>query len=192
MIREVILTTVSSAGEAHIAPLGLVQAHESDNRHWIIAPFAPSRTLDNIAVSRIAIANYTDDPLIFAGCLTGRKDWPLTSVPGVAVPRLSAALAHDVLQVEAVEDHAQRPRFTCVIVQSATHAPFTGMNRARSAILELAILVSRLHILPKQKVQAEIAYLSIGLEKTAGPNEQLAWQWLMERVNAFYGTDGLK
>ena len=187
MIREVILTTISAEGVPHIAPLGLVQAAEEDEEHWIVAPFAPSRTLDNIAATGLAVANYTDDPLIFAGCLTGRKDWLLTPLPDVKVPRLGAALAHDVLQVVSVEEDPQRPRFTCAVVQSATHAPFTGMNRARAAIVELAILVSRLHLLPREKVEAEIGYLSIGLEKTGGAKERLAWQWLMERVNSHYG-----
>jgi hypothetical protein len=35
-------------------------------------------------------------------------------------------------------------------------------------------------------VESEIAYLSIAIDKTAGPSEQQAWQWLMEAVDVFY------
>ncbi|TIT03898.1 MAG: DUF447 family protein [Mesorhizobium sp.] len=129
-----------------------------------------------------AIANYTDDVRIFAGCLTGRKHWPTVAVDGFPVPRLEAALAHSVLEVESVDDDAMRPRHFCRVVQEETHAPFTGFNRAKAAVLELAILVSRLGMLPRDKIEAEIAYLSIAIEKTAGEGEKEAWDWLMQRV----------
>jgi hypothetical protein len=41
-------------------------------------------------------------------------------------------------------------------------------------------------MLPREKVESEIAYLSIAIDKTAGPSEQQAWQWLMEAVDVFY------
>ena len=43
-IVETIVTTTNAKGEAHIAPLGLIE----DGDNWIIAPFRPSRTLDNL------------------------------------------------------------------------------------------------------------------------------------------------
>ncbi|TIR44556.1 MAG: DUF447 family protein, partial [Mesorhizobium sp.] len=73
-----------------------------------------------------------------------------------------------------------RPRHFCRVVQEETHAPFTGFNRAKAAVLELAILVSRLGMLPRDKIEAEIAYLSIAIEKTAGEGEKEAWDWLMQ------------
>lgn len=183
-IRETILTTIDATGIVHIAPLGIIE----EDGFWVIAPFRPSRTLDNLAATGTAIANLTDDPLIFAGCLTGRKDWPLLPVEGCPVPRLEAALAHDVLTVESIAEDETRPRFRCRVASSASHAPFTGMNRARAAIVEAAILVSRLHMLPAEKIEAEIAYLNIAIEKTAGERERQAWYWLMERVIAHLAT----
>ena len=46
-------------------------------------------------------------------------------------------------------------------------------------MLEAAILVSRLHMLPLEKIESEIDYLRIGLDKTAGDKEREAWGWLM-------------
>ena len=51
-------------------------------------------------------------------------------------------------------------------------------------MLEAAILVSRLHLLPWEKIDAEVKYLTIAIEKTAGPAEREAWGWLMEKINA--------
>lgn len=177
-IRETILTTVNKAGKVHIAPLGIIR----ENDGWVIAPFRPSTTLDNLAEVPFAVANYTDDVRVFAGCLTGRKDWPTVPIEGCAVPRIEAALAHSVLRVEAINDDGVRPRHFCRVVSEATHAPFTGMNRAKAAVLELAILVSRLNMLPRDKIEAELAYLTIAIDKTAGTDELQAWGWLMQRV----------
>ena len=60
--------------------------------------------------------------------------------------------------------------------------PFLGLNRAQAAVLEAAILVSRLHMLPRAKVERELGYLAIAIDKTAGEAEREAWGWLMEVV----------
>ena len=182
MIRETILTTVGGDGRVHIAPIGII----ADGEGWIIAPFRPSTTLDNLIAVPFAVANYTDDVRIFAGCLTGRSAWPTTASDNVPVPRLAAALAHAELAVVDVTEHEQRPRFHCAVVHRRSHAPFTGFNRAKAAVVEAAILVSRLHFLPREKVEAEIAYLAIAVEKTAGAEEAEAWAWLMEAIRAHY------
>lgn len=178
MIRETIVTTQNADGRVHIAPIGIIQEGE----HWAIAPFKPSTTLDNLRANPFAVANYTDDVLVFAGCLTGRRDWatrPASRVPGAVLDR---TLAHAELAVVDVAEDDLRPRFRCEVVCEETHAPFRGFNRAQAAVVEAAILVSRLHMLPWDKVEREIAYLEIAIGKTAGPRERQAWDWLMARV----------
>jgi hypothetical protein len=178
MIRECILTTQSPDGRVHVAPLGLIVEGE----HLIIAPFRPSQTLDNLRANAHAVANYADDVLVFAGCLTGRKDWPLhpaSKVPGAV---LDAALAHAELRVVEVVEDELRPRFRCEILHEENHGPFRGFNRAQAAVIEAAILVSRLQMLPADKIDREIAYLRIAVDKTAGPRERQAWGWLMDRI----------
>lgn len=177
-IRETILTTIDAEGLVHIAPLGIIEEGEG----WIIAPFRPSTTLANLEANGVAVVNYTDDAMVFAGCLTGRKDWPLIAVPGCPVPRLEAALSHDVFTVERIEPHDLRPRLFCRVSASAHHRPFHGMNRAKAAVLEAAILASRLHMLAPEKIRAELAYLAIAVDKTAGPRERQAWEWLTTKI----------
>jgi uncharacterized protein len=184
MIREVIVTTVSAAGHPHIAPFGLIAADAPDA--WVIAPFHPSITLDNLRAVPFLVANYTDDVRIFAGCLTGRRDWPCVPSTHVPPPRLATTLAHAEMEVVSVQEDVQRPRFCCRIVHREMHAQFEGLNRAKAAVVEGAILVSRLGMLPREKVESEIAYLEIAIGKTADAAEQEAWGWLMEAVRARY------
>jgi hypothetical protein len=180
MIRETIVTPMSATGAVHIAPLGII----ADGDGWIIAPFRPSTTLTNLRAVPFAVANFTDDVRVFAGCLTGRTSWPTAASDRVPVARLAAALAHAELAVDHVAEDDQRPRFHCRVVHRATHAPFAGFNRAQAAVIEAAILVSRLHMLSREKIESELAYLEIAVTKTAGPAEQEAWDWLMAKIKA--------
>ncbi|MBK1722962.1 tetrahydromethanopterin synthesis protein [Thiocystis violacea] len=180
MIHEVIVTTTSQSGVTHIAPMGIRERGEL----VVISPAQPSTTLENLLQTRCAAVNFTDDVRIFAGCLTGRHDWPLFAANRIAAPRLAEALAHREVELVDVEEDATRPKLLCRVLHEETHRPFHGFNRAQAAVLELAILVSRLERLPLQKIVEEMAYLLTAVEKTAGPREQRAWEWLMERITA--------
>ncbi len=188
MIQEVIVTTRHPKGRTHCAPMGIRRA----GAHFIIAPFRPSTTLDFLLASRSAVVNYTDDMRIFAGCLTGRANWPLVDAQRVPAPRLADALAHTELELQTLEDDPQRPHLLCRSVLEQTHGPFQGFNRAQGAVLELAILVSRLNRLPQEQVSRNIAYLGIAMQKTAGPREQEAWDWLMKRVAAHQSGEAIQ
>jgi hypothetical protein len=78
-----------------------------------------------------------------------------------------------------------RPRLYCRELLHASHGAFQGFNRAQSAVIEAAILVSRLNLLSQEKIDTEMAYLAIAVEKTAGPREQEAWGWLKTRIEEF-------
>jgi hypothetical protein len=181
MIYETIVSTQNAVGIPHLAPMGI---HRHDEG-YLIMPFRPSATLDNILATGYAVINYCDDVRVFAGCLTGRRDWPLKMAEKIPGLYLAATLAHVEVAVARVENDAVRPKLYCRAVHSVNHAPFQGFNRAQFAVLEASILVSRLGILPPNKIEAELAYLRIGLEKTAGERELQAWSWLMQRIENY-------
>ena len=189
MIQETIVTTQNSSGVAHIAPMGIHLPSESQDE-FIILPFRPSTTLNNLLESKTAVINYCDDVRVFAGCLTGRRDWPLKPAEKINGQLLQCALAHTEVELVRVEDDETRPKLFCKAVHTANHAPFKGFNRAQYSVLEAAILVSRLNMLPPEKIQAEIDYLRIGLEKTAGHRELEAWGWLMMVIEEHTAKDG--
>lgn len=181
MIRETVVTTRAEDGHIHIAPMGV----REEGEYLLLAPFRPSRSLDNMLRDRCAVINYTDDVRIIAGCLTGRWQWPLCPASIINGMRLKDTLAHTEVLVEQVEDDELRPRLLCRPVHEEQHAAFRGFNRAQAAVLEAAVLVSRLQMLPWKKIQSEIEYLAIAIDKTAGPHEQQAWEWLMEAITQY-------
>lgn len=181
MIYEAILSTLDEDRNCHITPLG----YRLENDKVILAPFIPSRTEKNLRLNRQAVINLTDDVSIFAGCLTERRDWPLQDSTAIDCPTLAGTLASLEVRVVEIEEDEVRPRFICEVVHQGQYRSFRGYNRAQSAVLELAILVSRLHMLPAEKIDAEIEYLRIAIDKTAGDTEMKGWNWLMERVDSF-------
>jgi len=186
LIVETIVTTMDVSGEPHIAPLGLIETEGL----WIVAPFKPSRTLDNLRAKPVACASHTDDVRVFAGIVTGRRNWPLVATQRIDGMRLEGAVSHWELEVDSVTEDDVRPRFLCRAVRSVSHKPWGGYNRAQAAILELAVLVTRLHMLPPEKVETELKYLEIAVSKTAGPREMEAWGWLMDAVAAWRRGEG--
>jgi uncharacterized protein len=188
MIIESIITTLAPDKRPHVAPMGVIWREG----HPVLAPFRPSVTLDNVAATGTAVINHTDDVRVFAGGVTGRRDWPVRPAEMVRGVVLAGALSHQEIEVASVEDDPVRPRFRCRVVQEAAHAAFRGFNRAQAAVIEGAILISRLDLLPADKIDREMEYLAIAVEKTAGPAEREAWQWLQERLAAFRAGTAVK
>jgi hypothetical protein len=175
-INEIILITECEDGSPYIAPFGV---RERDGL-ILIAPFRPSVSLDNLLSGRRATINTSDDVRVFAGALTGRRNWPVQDKAGALV--LESALAYKTLKLEKVEDDTQRPQLYLKVTREEMLKPFQGYNRAQAAVLELCVLVSRLNMLPIEKISSEMDYLRIAIEKTAGDLEQESWGWLVEAV----------
>jgi hypothetical protein len=200
LIHEAVITTVSPAGVVHVAPMGV--------RYYgdivVLMPFRPSTTLVNIEATGRAVLNLITDVRVFAGCVTGRKLWPTVALPAlpgdrsptctaddmhdnmhdnapdVAPPdqRLACALGHEQLRLVAHSQDEQRPVLRLQRAAAAQHAFFPGMNRAQAAVVEGAVLISRLFMLPREKLESEWRWLQIAIDKTAGPAELEAWGWL--------------
>ena len=179
MIYETIVTTVNAQGDAHTTPFGV----SMQDGLVIISPYKPSATLENILATGYAVLSLTDDVRVFAGALTGRKAWSLTATEKIDGFRLADTLAHKELKLVKVEDDELRPQLFLQVVYEAQHASFQGFNRAQAAVIELAVLVSRLKRLPMEKIQQEMDYLHIAIDKTAGERELEAWSWLTEAVS---------
>jgi hypothetical protein len=179
MILETIITTVDALGRAHVTPFGI----RMQDGLVVISPYKPSTTLDNILVTKHAVMNLTDDVRVFAGALTRRQPWVMLPAETIAGYRLADTLAHKELKLVKVVQDAMRPQLFLEVVHEMQHKSFQGFNRAQAAVIELAVLVSRLTRLPMEKITQEMDYLAIAIEKTAGPRELEAWNWLVEAVN---------
>ncbi len=178
IIYESIITSLDEHGRPYIAPFGVRES----NGLLLISPFRPSHTLDNVLRTKSAVLNVTDDVRIFAGGFVGKRDWPTQPAHMVNGVYLNTALAHRELELVEIKDHETRPELYFRVIHEVSHQPFKGFNRAQAAVVELSVLVSRLHMLPIEKIESEMTYLQIAIDKTAGPNELEAWEWLVERI----------
>lgn len=182
MIFETIISTVNSQGDAHVTPFGI----QMQDGIVVISPYKPSATLENILATQHAVMNLTDDVRVFAGALTKRQAWSLTSAEKITGYSLAGALAHKELKLVKINEDALRPQLLLEVIHEAQHQSFMGFNRAQAAVIELAVLASRLNMLAKDKVLSEMQYLQIAIDKTAGERELQAWGWLVEKVENFY------
>jgi len=184
MIYETIITSIDAQNNAHVTPFGI---REQDG-FVVISPYQPSTTLNNILQTQCAVMNLTDDVRVFAGALTKKIQFELVSANQVAGYRLKNTLAHKELKLHKVIEDNLRPQLWMEIVHEENHQAFKGFNRAQAAVVELAVLVSRLHMLPQEKIMQEKAYLQIAMDKTAGEYEWQAWTWLVEKIDNFYAN----
>ncbi|MGQ0442503.1 MAG: DUF447 domain-containing protein [Methylophilaceae bacterium] len=181
MIFETIITSIDDAGTPHVTPFGV----RYEGEFILISPYRPSVTLENILATRYAVMNLTDDVRVFAGALTNREAWTLLVANKIRGFRLAHCLAHVELELLEVREDATRPQLVMQKKHTEQHQPFNGFNRAQAAVIELAVLISRLHWLPRGKIEEEMAYLQIAIDKTAGEREHPAWQWLTETVSDY-------
>lgn len=184
MIFETIVTSMNDQGEVHVAPFGIQRLGKT----VIISPYKPSLTLSNIIATQCAVLSLCDDVRVFAGALTNRQAWSLLPVEQLLGYRLADCLAHEELTLLRVEEDAVRPRLHMQVQHRVQHQAFAGFNRAQAAVIELAVLVSRLTRLPKDKVQSERQYLQIAIDKTAGERELQAWAWLTDKIDNHYAA----
>lgn len=188
MIFETIVTTIDESGKPHVTPFGVKHEGQGEDLHIVISPYKPSTTLNNILATESAVLNLTDDVRVFAGALTKKQPWQLIETEQVKGFRLADSLAHCELSLIEIRDDATRPQLIMKKVAEFHHKPFAGFNRAQAAVIELAVLASRLHMLPHDKVHTELSYLQIAIDKTAGQRELEAWGWLLEKVNQYYAN----
>jgi hypothetical protein len=67
-------------------------------------------------------------------------------------------------------------------VHIGRHRDFWGFNRAKHAVVEAAILATRLHLIPHAEIAAEFVKLRRIVDKTGGPAEFEAMNFLESRL----------
>lgn len=182
MIFETIVSTLNTNGQPHVTPFGI----RYENELVIISPYKPSTTLDNIIATKCATVNFTDDVRVFAGALTQHQSLDLTPTDQINGLRLKHTLTHKELKLVNIKEDELRPQLYMEVVHQVQHQPFQGFNRAQAAVIELAVLASRLHLIKPDKVKSEMQYLQIAIDKTAGERELQACGWLTEKIENFY------
>jgi hypothetical protein len=180
VIIEGLITTLSPAGDLNIAPMGV----EWGDEHIVLKPFLDTTTFRNLQAGGDAVFNLVDDVGLLADAAIGSPTYPTRPAERVRGAVLEAACSWRELAVEAIDATPPRSRITTRVIHRGTQREFLGFNRARHAVLEAAIVATRLHLIPAGEVETQLARLLPLVEKTAGPREHEAWN----RVLAFIAS----
>ena len=188
MIIEGIVTTTGPDGRMHLAAMGPAIDHAERAAGRItrlqLKPFATSQTAANLARTRAGVFHVTDDVLLLARIVAGRLEEPPAIRPADHVTGHVIADACRAWEFAVTEVDASRERVVMEARVEAEHAgrPFVGFNRAAHAVVEAAILTTRLHLLDPAEVAGRMADLRVLVEKTGGPREHEAFGLLEGRV----------
>jgi hypothetical protein len=177
MILEGLVTTTNPDGSPHLAPMG---PHvEPDMRQFLLRPFPTSNTYRNLSTHGEGVLHVIDDVLLLAKAAVGAAEMPALrpaeAVRGWVIADACRVHEFRVLSIDASE---QRVRIECEVIRSERLRDFFGFNRGKHAVLEAAILATRLHLLPREEVEAEYRKLRVIVDKTGGSAEFEAMAFL--------------
>jgi hypothetical protein len=183
MIVETVTTTIDPDGTVNCAAMGVEWGDDA----IVIRPFRSTRTLRNLQARGAAVVNLTDDILLFAQAALGDPHPPTRPAAVVDGAVLADACSWREVAVDAIEATGPRAEVTTRIVGGGTGREFIGFNRACHAVLEASILASRVRRLPAGEIRAELARLAVLVDKTAGPRERAAMDYVVSHVHAAVG-----
>jgi hypothetical protein len=188
VIIETIVTTMAADGAVNIAPMGVEWDGCADE--MVVKPFLETTTFRNLRETGVAVVNLVDDASIFAHAAVGRPSYPVLPACMVRGVVLEAACSWRELQAVSIDDTPPRSRIVARVVHAGVRREFIGFNRARHAVLEAAILATRIHLIPAGQIRDELARLQVIVDKTAGPAEREAMAFLTDHVRSAAGPGG--
>lgn len=178
MIVEGLVTSVDSAGKINIAPMGPIV--EGDFKSLLLRPFQPSATFSNLNATRCGVFHVVDQVDVIARAAIGRlsetpETEPAQAVNGVVLKDCCRWFEFQVLDVDESDPRSRMPS---AVVYRGERRPFFGFNRARHAILEAAIVATRIHLLKSEDIVAAFDYLRPAVEKTGDQTEHELFEML--------------
>lgn len=190
-IIEGIMVTLAEAtptAGVNIAPMGPIV--DPTMARFIFRPFKTSTTYRNLKAIGQGVFHVTDDALLMAraalrNLAPDKADWPaLEAARRVQGRVLSDACRWFELHVDSIDDAEERTTIHATAVHRGESRPFLGFNRARHAILEAAILATRVHLTGPRFVLDEITRLQTTVDKTGSDRDHLAMAEIRDFVAA--------
>lgn len=187
MIVEGLVVTAGDDGTPHLAPMG--PRADWLGRRLVLRPYQGSTTGENLLRSRRGVFHLTDDVELLARAAIHQFDAMPAVVPVADTLnwRLADCCAWYAFDVIEVDQTPPRLTLTAQIRGEGRVRDWRGMNRAQNAVLEAAILATRVGILPAGEIRRQLEQVAPWVPKTAGPTEQRAWQllehWIETRLS---------
>lgn len=191
MILECLVTTQDAAGQTNVAPMGpRFEADFNwltpDGADFVLRPYEPSQTLNNLLATGVGVLNFTDDVLLFAqsALKTDRRPKPeLLPAQQIAGYGLREAAAWWEFQVQSTRTDGPRWEVACRVIHVTQRRNLIAFNRAMHAVIEATILATRVELLPAADIREQLRRLEPLIEKTAGQQQLAAWLWVLEWLN---------
>jgi hypothetical protein len=183
VILEGIVTTIGADTSLNVAPMG--PKFEGDWSRFVLRPFRTSTTFRNLKDRGEGVLHITDDVLLIARAAIGPVPDAATRAAEVVHGRilLSSARYHEFRVID-LDDRDDRATIRVETVASGRLRDLFGLNRAKHAVIEAAILATRLDLLPIDEIRSEFARLSPLVSKTGGAAEHEAFAILNAYVEA--------
>ncbi len=183
MILEGLITTTDAAGRPHLAPMG-PRVDGMDFNRFLLRPFPTSQSYQNLIRHREGVLHITDDALLLARAAIGLVDpfpstRPAEHVHGFV---LADCCRWFEFRIMDVDDSDERVRMTAEVVHRGRGREWFGFNRAKHAVVEAAILATRVHLLPRVQIEEEFRVFATIIDKTGGPDELEALRLLQAHI----------
>ncbi|HEY4310430.1 MAG TPA: DUF447 domain-containing protein [Pirellulales bacterium] len=184
MILEGIVTTVNADGTVNIAPMGPLV--DDEITHLTLRPFQTSTTFQNLMRTRQGVFHVTDDVELLAHAAIDRIDRmpPLVRAERVEGWILADSCRWFAFEVRDADIREARSRMEADVVDHGHLREFFGFNRAKHAVVEAAILATRVHLLEGVDLLNELARLVVMVEKTGGDQERRAFDFLSQYIRS--------
>lgn len=191
MIVEGLLTSTDSSGTLNVAPMGPIVHGDFDS--FTLRPWAGSTTFQNLTLTQRGVFHLVDNVSIIAEAairrLTTAPDTlPANSIEGFVLENCCRWFE---FQITSIDTSHERSEMTAHVVHTGHRHPFRGFNRARHAILEAAILATRLRLIPRDEVESALRFLSPAVAKTGAKEEQDSFQMLQDYIDSYYRTEAM-
>jgi hypothetical protein len=196
MILEGVVTTLDAAGAVNVAPMGPTVDFAAGPHgelllgRFLLRPFRTSRTYQNLAAHGEGVLHVTDDVLLLARAAIGPVEAPTVPAERVRGRRLLDCCRWYEFRIVARDDSGERARLEAEAVHWGRVRDFFGLNRAKHAVVEAAILATRVGLLPLDEIEADLRRLAPLVEKTGGAAEREAFDLLRAHVAAARGERG--
>lgn len=180
MIIETIFSTLGPDEKPNFAPMGITWG----KTELVVRPFRDTATYRNLLAAGYGVLSLTDDVLPFIQSSLYRTElphFPAHRVPGVV---LQGACSWRELKVLSVGGTPERAEVICQVVHDGRMRDFLGFCRASAAVLEAAILATRLDAYSAASVQEIMRHYAQIVDKTGGENDRHAFQLVEQFIRS--------
>jgi hypothetical protein len=187
MILEGIVTTINVDGSVNISPMG--PRVDGDMLQLVLKPYRDSTTYKNLKRTSQGVFHVTDDVMLLAQAAVGTLNPlpPLIKAEKIDGMILAGACRWYAFHVSSLDDTSERTEIVAKVVDHGRLRDFFGFNRAKHAVVEAAILATRVALLPPEQIFAQFETLRILVEKTGGEQEHAAFAYLTDYVRRALG-----